>query len=120
MPATARRVHLDWDEAYEKHGAELTRYEELLESFEKENNLMLTPGAIELIFVPLVETLESGAQPDHRVIAETLRILMKSIAVAPDSRDKMTPRRSAWSVAKAFWKNWCNIPPICGPTDAGQ
>ena len=60
MPAIDQRTHLDWDETYEKHASELARYEEMLESYEKENNVSLTPGAIEMMFVPLVETLNRG------------------------------------------------------------
>jgi hypothetical protein len=116
------RVHLDWDEVYKKYGPELTRYEELIESFEKENKIEFTPGALEVIFVPLVEILQSGQKLDQGEVAETLRILIQDIAANPvvmehsGAKNPATGQRSSWSVIRAYWKNWCNIPPICGPT----
>jgi hypothetical protein len=56
-PPPPSRTHINWDEAYQKHGFELTRYEEMLESYERESGISLTPGAIEMIFVPLLEVL---------------------------------------------------------------
>jgi hypothetical protein len=107
-------AHIDWNDIYAKHGHELTRYEELVQSFETEHHIQLTRGAIEMIFVPLVEVLELGEKLDQSIVAETLRITIATVASEPDARDKDS-KRSSWSVIRAFWRNFCNIPPFCGP-----
>ena len=112
-PSRPPIAHIDWDQIYAKYGQELARYEELVQSFETEQKVQLTPGAIEMIFVPLAEVLESGAKLDQRVVAETLRSTLDTVAKEPDARDT-GQRRSSWSVIRAFWKNFCNIPPFCG------
>jgi hypothetical protein len=115
MSPTAERTHLDWDEAYRKHGSELARYEDILESYEKEASISLTPGAVELIFVPLVEIINRGEKLDFVQVAAVLKSLVAEAASEPDARDS-TEQRSSWSVLRAYWKHWCSIPPICGPT----
>jgi hypothetical protein len=115
MPPTKERTHLDWEETYAKHGSELARYEQMLESYEKEKKISLTPGAIELIFVPLVEILDRQQKLDFVTLSATLKVLVEEIAAEPDSRDPSS-QRSSLSVIRAYWKRWCNIPPICGST----
>ena len=110
------RTHINWDEVYKRYGDELTRYEKLIQSFEQEHRMQLTPGAVEIILIPLVEVLESGMKLDQIVVAETLRTLLRDVAEQPDGRDKKAGKRSSWSVIRAYWKNFCNIPPFCGPT----
>jgi hypothetical protein len=115
-PATSIQTHFDWEMIYEKYGSELARYEEIVQSFENEYRMQLTPGAVEIIFVPLIEVLESGSSLDQRELAETLRTVLETVANEPDGRDKAAGTRSSWSVIKAYWRNFCNIPPFCGPT----
>jgi hypothetical protein len=116
MPNTASPIqtHLDWEEVYEKHGSVLARYEELLESFEREHRLSFTPGAIEILFVPLIEVLEAGQELNYEEVAETLRAVVETLSTDPDERERDTRRRSSWSVARALSKNWRKIPTMRG------
>jgi hypothetical protein len=116
MPAIQQRTHLDWEETYKKHGSELARLEQMLESYEKESKISLTPGAIELIFVPLVEILNNQQKLDFDSVSRTFEPLVEEIAAEPDSRDSQSRQRSSLSVVRAYWKRWSNIPPICGST----
>jgi hypothetical protein len=118
MPAIARRTHIDWDEAYKEHGRELARFEALVESYEKEHHLSFTPGAIELLFVPLVEILESGEKLDFLEVAESFKIVIGVMNKDPSKKERKKKglERSSLSVIKAFWKSWCNIPPFCDAT----
>lgn len=109
------RIHIDWDEAYRRHGYELTRYEEILESHEKESRISLTPGAVQMIFIPLLEELNRGQRLEFFEVSETFKSIIAEVAAEPDARDS-DRQRSSWSVVRAYWRRWCNIPPICGPT----
>jgi hypothetical protein len=115
MPAIARRTHLDWEEAYKAHGTELARFEEFVESYEKEHQLSLTPGAVELLFVPLIEILDSGDKLDFVQVTSTFKIVIQTMKEHPSKREK-SEERSSLSVVKAFWNAWCNIPPFCDET----
>lgn len=115
MPAIARRTHLDWDEAYKEHGTELARFEEFVESYEKEHKVSLTPGAVELLFVPLIEILDSGGKLDFLQLTSTFQILIQTMNEHPSIKEK-SRERSSLSAIKAFWKAWCNIPPLCDET----
>jgi hypothetical protein len=111
----SHRTHIDWDEAYDRFQVELTAVEDLLQSLERDAGVSLTPGAIEVILLPLVEILEAGASLDMTQVGETLKKLLEAMQQAPDARDAgMT--RSSWSSLRAIWARWCDIPPICGPT----
>lgn len=116
IPPTSIVTHIDWEAAYADHGGELTRYEEIVQSFEEEHAIQLTPGAVEILFVPLIEILDTRRELDQRVAAETLRRLFNDISRNPDPRDTQARRRSSLSVIRAYWKNFCNIPPFCAAT----
>ena len=51
------QTHIDWDRAYETYGPQLAIMEKFVQRFEEDRHIQLTPGAVELIFVPLIEVL---------------------------------------------------------------
>jgi hypothetical protein len=114
MAPVQSRTHLDWDATYTRYGSQLARYEELLESYEREFGVTLTPGAIEMIFVPVIECLDANEQVDYGRLDRTFGSLVEQMAMDPDGRDSSTTRSSR-SVARAFHSLWCNLPPICRP-----
>jgi hypothetical protein len=118
--STNIQTHIDWDNAYATYGNQLARFEEFVASFEQEHRIQLTPGAVELIFVPLIEILEAGQAIDEAVVAETFRKLVQTIATEPDKRDRAKGIRSSLSVIRAFWKNFCDIPPLCTATEQAE
>jgi hypothetical protein len=119
----ADRTHVDWEEAYARYSSQLRQYEDFLQSFEKEHGIDLSPGAYEMIIVPLIELLEDGDTLDIGMVRNTMEKLVMEMAATPSYRDEHLKknqnkkRRSSWSVIKAYWKCWCTIPPICDPTE---
>jgi hypothetical protein len=109
-------THIDWERAYQRFGDKLRQYEELLQALEYQHGIQLTPGAVEVFFVPIIETLDSDSELDEGETTETLRRVMQTVKDDPDERDNIMGRRSSWSVIKGYWKNWCDIPPICRAT----
>lgn len=122
MPGVAERTHIDWEEAYERFSPQLRQVEDFLQSFEKEYGVELTPGAYEMIVVPLVEVLQTGEELNLEMVRNTLEQIVIEVAKEPAARDVTLSKknsqqtRSSWSVIKAFWKRWCNIPPLCDST----
>jgi hypothetical protein len=115
MPAlgvTTRPTHIDWEYAYERFGPELRVFEALLASFESARGLQLTPSAIELLLVPLVDELDAERQVDHAVLIKSLEELFDELEASPDPRDEGQVR-SAVSVVRAWHLRWCKSPPFC-------
>jgi hypothetical protein len=111
-----REVHLNWEQVYRRHGAKLVSFEKTLEKYERQYSIELSPGAIEILFVPIVEGLDRGDEVDGAKVEETFKRVASEAAENPDPRDQGGRGRSAWSVLRAIWSQWCNLPPICRET----
>src|SRR5260370_24774966 len=95
-------IHIDWEAAYTRHGNELKRCEKVLQELEYEHGFQLTPGAVEMMFVPLIEALDSEEiKPTTSVVDATLSKVMQTMKENPDGRDPAKGLRSSWSVIKA-------------------
>lgn len=92
--------------------------EAILTRPEKRFEVRLTRAARSLLLLPLDE-LESEAGPlDLSEVEESLATLLGTIRDSPDLFARRKPEvRGSISVITAFWKNFCNIPPFCGPTE---
>jgi hypothetical protein len=112
------QTHIDWDRAYETYGPQLAIMEKFVQRFEEDRHIQLTPGAVELIFVPLIEVLTVSQSLDQADLDETFSKLLQTIETEPDPRDQVKGVRSSLSVIRAFWRNFCNIPPLCSATPA--
>ena len=117
MPqAILGREKVDWDQAYSEHGPLLRKIEAAIANNETNNALTLTPDAIEAFLLPfLVEVQRRGEIPQD-VIDVTVRNTFTQLVKDPDNRDVGTTR-SVFSVIRAWWRAWCDIPPICRATD---
>jgi hypothetical protein len=113
------RAHVNWNDVYAKHGSFLAQCELFLASYEQENQVTLSPGAVDVLFIPLVELLEAGEAVDIGQVTTTFTVLIGTMKNEPSNKDRKQAR-SSLSVIKAFWKNWCNIPPFCGETMGGS
>jgi len=114
MPNSILGRAVDWDLAYEKHGPEL-RFVEMAIAIEEENHaLSLTPAAVELLLLPFLEEFERNETIAEETVKHTIRQVMEELIATRDSRD-YGQTRSAFSVIRAWWGRWCDIPPICRP-----
>jgi len=107
-----RSVHIDWESAYEQHGAKLRAFESLISNAEKTKGLELTPSAIELLFVPLVDELDEGREIEASVLSSSIDELFDALDKSPDPRDHGQVR-SAVSIIRAWHLRWCKSPPFC-------
>jgi hypothetical protein len=101
---------------------------QFLPTFEKRFNIKLTPAAVLMLMLPLVdaETREGVLGKGFFDVSDnelrlSLKQMLKSMADDPARADALfsiepstvPEERSALSVVKAFWKTFCNIPPFC-------
>lgn len=114
--ATVGREKVDWEKAYADHGPMLLKVEAAISEQETRNALTLTPDAVEALLLPfLIELERLNTIPEH-VITSTMQKTFAQLKTSPDSRDK-DQTRSVFSVIRAWWKAWCDVPPICKATD---
>jgi hypothetical protein len=120
---------------------EITGVREIFSEAVKELDLRLTPGAILMLMIPLLEAakLQETFTDVYRMIpppqllsvgkdlaVSSLSRLLLDVQESPSAADNQLqlylkaqgyPFASSLSVIKAFWKNFCNIPPFCGEPD---
>jgi CCR4-NOT transcriptional regulation complex NOT5 subunit len=114
MP-TAINTHIDWETVYKKHSAALAQLEVMVESNENEMKIELSPGAIEMLFIPVIEMLENDEKVDFADVSTAFQTLVQTMANSPSPKDH-SRRRTSFSAIKAFYEAWCNIPPFCSAT----
>lgn len=86
--------------------------------------IQITPAARLMLLLPLYElsTRPWLRGPNLERSGDSLRQLLATMAESPAAADAVPgigrPRRlavrSTLSVIKAYWKQFCNIPPFCG------
>jgi hypothetical protein len=111
-----RVPYFDWEELREKHGEVIRRFENSIQKAE-ERGFELSTGAMEILLVPLMEQALAGRKIDFRELERSLDAIAKEAAQNPHPMDQGKEHRTSLSVLKAIAARWCNIPPICGPTD---
>jgi len=119
MAASMRIQTLDWAKVYERYASEMAKLQKQVRRYETLRNIKLTPGAMEVLLIPFVEELQAGRRLNFIESAKTIKKATDEMAAHPDARDDRDTR-SSWSALRAFWKKWCNIPPICGPTNDAE
>jgi hypothetical protein len=103
-----------------KHRETLTKVASRIATHTKRRGLSLSPGATEVLLIPFAEILElEDRMLNLEQTQETLDKVISEMAWHPDPRD-VERQRSSLSVIRALWKRWCDIPPICGPTQTGS
>ncbi len=114
-----RRLRISWKRVRRRYGFLLSRVRRIIERYEEQFQISLTPGAIEVIIIPLVEELEDGRQIDFQELDRSILEIFETLQEEPDWRDREQRQadRSSRSVLKAISYRWCRIPPIC---DRGQ
>jgi hypothetical protein len=85
-----------------------------LRNYERNQPIVLTGGAKQLLRIPVVETAElmDGFDPDQvdRSLTKILATLQEDPAALNEGQAQT---RTSVAVIRAWWKNFCNIPPFC-------
>lgn len=85
-----------------------------LRRYERSQGLVLSNGARQLLRVPVVETAEFAEQFDREQTNASLANVLATLKEQPRSPAEGTDNvRTSVAVIRAFWKNFCNIPPFC-------
>ena len=86
-----------------------------LRSYERSQGLTLSAGARQLLRVPVIETAEFAEHFDPERTDTSLNTVFKTLADAvPATRaEGNSGFRTSVAVIRAFWENFCNIPPFC-------
>jgi hypothetical protein len=78
------------------------------------DNPALSAGARELLRVPVAEAARFSGHFETEEIATSLDALFSTLREPPSSPSEGTTEvRTSVAVIRAFWKNFCNIPPFC-------
>jgi hypothetical protein len=86
-----------------------------IKQHERQNAITLTSGARQLLRIPIGESVEFTEHFDPDQIDQALNTVFASLSQTPP--DLLDPlRRSSIDVIRAFWKNFCRIPPFCSGT----
>lgn len=91
--------------------------EEELLRLEERSGIRLTPGARDMVLIPLAEAARGrrGRFPPGLEYA-SLETILRTMREDPSLEDRVDGPgnvRSSLSVIRAFWRNFCNIPPFC-------
>jgi hypothetical protein len=117
MPTTARRIEIDWEAVYYEFPEEMGQLDELVSIHESEQGISVSPGALHVLYIPIVEGLQAQEPFELGEINQTLKKIFEAIRGAPDPREEGTAERSSRSMLKAISEHWCGIPPICSRRD---
>jgi hypothetical protein len=92
----------------------------LLVDLEERLGIRLTAGARDMLLIPIFEAQAQGRfGPPFGPIeflgreVESLEVILRTTSEDPSLYDREGRTRSSLSVIRAFWKNFCNIPPFC-------
>jgi hypothetical protein len=85
-----------------------------IRQFERGTQLTLTSGARQLLRTPVAEAIEFTERFDRNEISDSLAKLFETLTSPPEIPSEGTARsRTAIAVIRAYWRNFCNIPPFC-------
>jgi hypothetical protein len=74
----------------------------------------LSAGARQMLRIPVVEAAQASNRLDVVEVSRSLDTVLDSLTEPPRSPVEGTDRgRSSIAVIRAFWKNFCHIPPFC-------
>ena len=98
------------------------RLKQAIREKESQTNLHLSWGAKAMLIVPIVEAQQASDSIDWEETQESLDLVFNSLREQekddlPSNEEAIArSQRSSISIIKAFWKNFCNIPPFCART----
>jgi hypothetical protein len=83
--------------------------------FEKaRSNPALSAGARQMLRIPVTEAVELSGHFEKEELEASLNRLFSTLLEPPESPIEGTAQvRTSVAVVRAFWKNFCRIPPFC-------
>ena len=82
------------------------------------SGLTLTTGARQLLRIPIAEVAEFTAQFEPEQTGRSLDRLFLTLTEPPTTQAEGTSEtRTSVAVIRAFWRNFCRIPPFCSGGD---
>lgn len=85
-----------------------------IRQFERRTQLTLTSGARQLLRTPVAEAIEFTERLDRNEISDSLAKILETLTASPKAPSEGTATtRTAIAVIRAYWRNFCNIPPFC-------
>lgn len=113
--ATAKEAFEQFSASWNTYIKDIEAVNSIIVVYEDKTNIQLSPGAKQVLFIPIIEHLKIGGLIDEKQIDETISEIFSSLETNPDIRDQKLgdKLRSAFSVIRAFWEKFCKIPPIC-------
>jgi hypothetical protein len=94
----------------------------IINSAEESTGVRLTWAARQMLAIPVQEQYVEGRQPiSWSQVEESVRMLVRTTR-EDDSKASVSRRgeTNAVGIIRAFFKNFCNIPPFCEPTDGDR
>jgi hypothetical protein len=92
---------------------DIARIYSLVAEAERIAGKVLTPAGRQVLTIPIVEYLDGSTLTANWVMVQaSIGKVISELERDTELEKKYTSR----SVVKSFWANFCNIPPICGPT----
>lgn len=114
-------------------------FSQALETLERDHDVKLSPAAVLLLAVPVLERIEARERaesdvpqlqlPDRDMVENTLDKIVAGAAKDPTGFDEQINAppdgsteppgrwRTTLAIIKQFWKHFCDMPPFCGPTE---
>jgi hypothetical protein len=96
------------------------RIYQIIAKAESRAKVRLTVHAGEMLAIPVMEQLEAaeGKHVNWRRVEGSIRKIVATAKKQSSSRayEKTKGRLNARAIIRAFWKDFCDIPPFCGPT----
>ncbi len=97
------------------------KYEELIHLLSNEIGINLSPAAKELLLIPILEQYQIKGKLEYWEVEKSLRSILLYAKVEPSVIESInTVKRTTMSIIKAFWKEFCNIPPFCTKKDINK
>jgi len=88
-----------------------------IDRYQDRFGVRLTPGARQMLLIPVVEAYERGDSPDLETVDRSINTIFSTLR--EESPRLPGEQGRAISVIRAFWRNFCNIPPFCSGNDRG-
>jgi hypothetical protein len=93
----------------------------IIQRAEEESGVRLTPGARQMLSIPIYEVLIAGRSIDWEQVNSSVRKIVRSTIDEAQPRDERSIGervRNSIAVIAAFYRDFCNIPPFCAPGDS--
>ncbi|MCF8369343.1 MAG: hypothetical protein K9G76_09900 [Bacteroidales bacterium] len=97
------------------------KYEELIHLLSNRIGIQLSPAAKELLIIPILEQYQIKGELDYWEVENSLNSILRLAKNEPSVIESdNSNKRTTMSIIKAWWKDFCNIPPFCTKKDKNE